>query len=80
MARTCPIVKPFMTEFSCVSCHFIQVNNVAVMTTHLLLCSFKGLVVDLEDGNLVKLADDGTVLRYIQHLACFPIPTVFLVF
>lgn len=27
--------------------------------------SFKGLVVDLEDGNLVKLADDGTVLRYI---------------
>lgn len=26
--------------------------------------SFKGLVVDLEDGNLVKLAEDGTVLRY----------------
>ena len=25
--------------------------------------SFKGLVVDLEDGNLVKLAADGTVLR-----------------
>ncbi|TKS75790.1 5'-nucleotidase domain-containing protein 1 [Collichthys lucidus] len=25
---------------------------------------FKGLVVDLEDGNLVKLAEDGTVLRY----------------
>ncbi|TNN85374.1 5'-nucleotidase domain-containing protein 1 [Liparis tanakae] len=24
---------------------------------------FKGLVVDLEDGNLVKLAEDGTVLR-----------------
>lgn len=34
------------------------------MTTHLLMCSFKGLVVDLEDGNLVKLAEDGTVLRY----------------
>lgn len=28
------------------------------------MCSFKGLVVDLEDGNLVKLAEDGTVLRY----------------
>lgn len=27
--------------------------------------SFKGLVVDLEDGNLVKLAEDGTVLRYV---------------
>lgn len=25
--------------------------------------SFKGLVVDLEEGNLVKLAEDGTVLR-----------------
>ncbi|XP_040925434.1 5'-nucleotidase domain-containing protein 1 isoform X3 [Betta splendens] len=25
---------------------------------------FKGLVVDLEDGNIVKLAEDGTVLRY----------------
>ncbi|KAJ8356027.1 hypothetical protein SKAU_G00188210 [Synaphobranchus kaupii] len=24
---------------------------------------FKGLVVDLEDGNLIKLAEDGTVLR-----------------
>ncbi|KPP79543.1 hypothetical protein Z043_100870 [Scleropages formosus] len=24
---------------------------------------FKGLVVDLEDGNLIKLAQDGTVLR-----------------
>lgn len=34
------------------------------MTIRLLMCSFKGLVVDLEDGNLVKLADDGTVLRY----------------
>ncbi|CAF93489.1 unnamed protein product, partial [Tetraodon nigroviridis] len=33
---------------------------------------FKGLVVDLEDGNLVKLADDGTVLRY----AAFPISVV----
>lgn len=28
------------------------------------MLSFKGLVVDLEDGNLVKLAEDGTVLRY----------------
>lgn len=24
---------------------------------------FKGLVVDLEDGNLIKLAEDGTILR-----------------
>lgn len=36
------------------------------MTTNLLMCSFKGLVVDLEDGNLVKLAEDGTVLRYVD--------------
>uniref|UniRef100_A0A8C6SLA0 5'-nucleotidase domain-containing protein 1 n=1 Tax=Neogobius melanostomus TaxID=47308 RepID=A0A8C6SLA0_9GOBI len=27
---------------------------------------FKGLVVDLEDGSLVKLAEDGTVLRFVQ--------------
>lgn len=31
---------------------------------HTFVSSFKGLVVDLEDGNLVKLAEDGTVLRY----------------
>lgn len=36
----------------------------AVITSFLFMCSFKGLVVDLEDGNLVKLAEDGTVLRY----------------
>lgn len=36
----------------------------AVLTSYLFMCSFKGLVVDLEDGNLVKLAEDGTVLRY----------------
>lgn len=36
----------------------------AALISHLFMCSFKGLVVDLEDGNLVKLAEDGTVLRY----------------
>lgn len=56
------------------------------MTMHLLMCSFKGLVVDLEDGNLVKLAEDGTVLRYtvldlLSHtdwsLVIFPLLQVF---
>lgn len=42
----------------------------------LVVSSFKGPVVDLEDGNLVKLAEDGTVLRYaltaLSVLSCFP--------
>lgn len=43
---------------------------------------FKGLVVDLEDGNLVKLADDGTVLRYtafglLSHTYCFSVMFLF---
>lgn len=41
----------------------------------LVVSSFKGPVVDLEDGNLVKLAEDGTVLRYAltawSVLSCF---------
>uniref|UniRef100_A0A8C1KQC2 5'-nucleotidase domain-containing protein 1 n=1 Tax=Cyprinus carpio TaxID=7962 RepID=A0A8C1KQC2_CYPCA len=32
---------------------------------------FKGLVVDLEEGNLVKLAEDGTVLRLIFELSSY---------
>ncbi|XP_048842339.1 5'-nucleotidase domain-containing protein 1 [Brienomyrus brachyistius] len=31
---------------------------------------FKGLVVDLEDGNLIKLAEDGTVLRASHGTTC----------
>lgn len=38
--------------------------------------SFKGIVVDLEDGNLLKLDQDGTVLRYSflheMSSTCFP--------
>uniref|UniRef100_A0A0E9ULY9 Uncharacterized protein n=1 Tax=Anguilla anguilla TaxID=7936 RepID=A0A0E9ULY9_ANGAN len=30
---------------------------------HMGFSVFKGLVVDLEDGNLIKLAEDGTILR-----------------
>lgn len=35
-----------------------------MLTCWFLASSFKGLVVDLEEGNLVKLAEDGTVLRW----------------
>lgn len=53
-----------------------------ITITHLLMCSFKGLVVDLEDGNLVKLADDGTVLRYtafglLSHTYCSSVMFLF---
>lgn len=43
-----------------------------IIDIHCMLFSFKGLVVDLEDGNLVKLAEDGTVLRYVQTHFWFP--------
>lgn len=66
----------------CTPTDFVGVINLSVVAvwrvtvdtvfiTEAFVCSFKGLVVDLEDGNLVKLAEDGTVLRYAPAARTF---------
>lgn len=76
MSRTCYITFPyytrwrnwyFTTEFWLITSKQVNVNRPCSYCIYNMLnfvSSFKGLVVDLEDGNLVKLAEDGTVLRY----------------